>query len=176
MGGTSPGSPSPVVPICIRHLVSISQLISGDQALMSAEGWGLGFKLARRQGGSREKKTETWTDSSFGFRLGGSLESWPSLLTPPPIRALRFQPLPSLQLLPGKGCLLQPLCPLGRIPPLSCSRNVMRLAGLGESARPSFFGGRGAGGYDCVVNDPEIFPARETPPAFQTPMAISPLT
>lgn len=27
-----------------------------------------------------------------------------------------------------------------------------------------------------MVNDPETFPARETPPAFQAPVAVSPLT
>lgn len=48
-----PASPSPLVPIYTKHLVSISQLIRGDQALM---GWGLGFPLARRQGGGREGK------------------------------------------------------------------------------------------------------------------------
>ena len=48
----------------------------------------------------------------------------------------------------------------------------MRHAGLGAPAQGSPF----LGGSGCVVNDPEIFPARETPPAFQTPMAMSPLT
>lgn len=37
----------------------------------------------------------------------------------------------------------------------------MRFVGFGEFVRFFFFGGRGAGGYDCVVNDFEIFLVRE---------------
>ena len=49
----------------------------------------------------------------------------------------------------------------------------MRHAGLGAPAQgPPFLGGGAGGGYGCVANDPETFLARETPSAFQTPMAI----
>lgn len=43
---------------------------------------------------------------------------------------------------------------------------------LGLLLGPPFLGR----GYGCVVNDPETFLTGETPPAFQTPMAMSLLT
>lgn len=49
----------------------------------------------------------------------------------------------------------------------------MKHAGLGAPAQgPPLPGRRGGGGYGCVANDPETLLARETPSAFQTPMAI----
>lgn len=40
----------------MRRLVSISQLVSGDQALSVAEGWGLGFPPASGGGEKREER------------------------------------------------------------------------------------------------------------------------
>ena len=44
----------------------------------------------------------------------------------------------------------------------------------GSSSGPplSWVAAGGGGGFGCVANDPETFLARETPSAFQTPMAI----
>ena len=48
----------------------------------------------------------------------------------------------------------------------------MQDLGLQLRAPPSWVAAGGGGGFGCVANDPETFLARETPSAFQTPMAI----
>lgn len=159
-------SPSPVVLVYIRHLVSISQLISGDQALMSAEGWGLGFPLARRQGGSREEKMETWTDSSVRIRWGNLRRAGQASHQGPEFPATATASTPS-----RKRLLVPTPLPSGPDSATKLLQECYEACRTWGASWPPFRGGDG-----CVVNDPETFPARETPPAFQTPMAMSPLT
>lgn len=115
VGGAPPGSPSPLVPIYFRHLVSISQLISGDEALLSLRAGGWVFhRQASRVGVGREKGRLGLTpvlDSGGG--ISEELAKLPA--APPPRKAPRFQLRQWLQFLPGQGCLSQPLCPLGQI-------------------------------------------------------------
>lgn len=138
------------------------------------EDWGLGVPLASQQGGDREQKGETWTDSSsrVGFRRGHlwrvGQASWPLLLR-------RF--LGSSYCNPFSSFQEKAACPnpsalwatFSSTKLLQECYEVCRTWGA-CLAPPRWRG------YDCVVNDPETFPAREPPPAFQTPMALSPLT
>ena len=82
VGGTPPGSVvvvGPLVPISFRHLVSISQLISGDQALLSLRigGWVFHWQASRVGVGRKKGRLGLAPVLDSGGGISGELAKLP---------------------------------------------------------------------------------------------------